>query len=279
MKWGAYFRLARFHKPVGILLLWAPTAWALWLANQGHPSIQLVVIVLFGTIIMRAAGCIVNDIADRQIDLHVARTKTRPLTSGEITLVEAVGVLGFFLFCALLLLIQLPVQCTPYALAALLVTGIYPLCKRIISAPQLILGVAFSMGIPMVYVASGVAFNQTFWSLCVINFLWIIAYDTQYAMVDRADDLLIGVKSTAILFGQWDRVIINVLLAMMHLGWLFVAISLGFKYYFFIVWGIGLALLIAEDHLIANRDPKRCFQAFMLNCWYGIVMWGGLLHW
>ena len=277
MKGGVYLRLARFHKPVGILLLWAPTAWALWLANRGHPSIKLILIFFLGTCLMRAAGCIVNDIADRHIDLHVKRTEARPLTTGEVTMPEALGALFFFLLCAWFLLLQLPYACFPYAIAALVVTVIYPFCKRFMRAPQLVLGIAFSMGLPMVYVARGLAFDGVFWTLCLINFLWIVAYDTQYAMVDREDDKRIGVQSTAILFAEWDKVIIGLLLAMMHLIWLVLAINLLFNDYFFIAWFVGLLILTAQYRLIANRDPRECLQAFLLNAWYGMVMWAGVL--
>ena len=276
MKSSAYLRLARFHKPVGIVLLWAPTAWALWLANRRDPAAKLVVIFFLGTAVMRAAGCIVNDIVDRHIDLHVKRTEARPLTTGEITMPEALGALFFFLLSAFLLVLQLPYACFPYAIAALVITLIYPFCKRFMKAPQLVLGIAFSMGLPMAYVASGVAFDGVFWTLCLINFLWIVAYDTQYAMVDREDDLRIGVKSTAIWFGQWDKVIVNLLLAMMHLIWLILAIHLLFDYYFFIAWFVGFFILTAQYSLIANREPEECCRAFLLNAWYGMVMWGGV---
>lgn len=277
MKLGAYLRLARFHKPVGIMLLWAPTAWALWLANSGGPSVKLVMIFFLGTCVMRAAGCVVNDIADRKIDLHVKRTEARPLTTGEITLFEAFCALSFFLLCALFLLLQLPYACFPYAIAALVVTVIYPFCKRFMKAPQLVLGIAFSMGIPMAYKALGISFDAPFWILCLINFLWIVAYDTQYAMVDREDDERIGVKSTAIFLGHWDTVIIKLLLALINLLWLIIAIKLEFKHYFFIAWFIGLLLITVQYRLITHRDPRECLQAFLLNGWYGLVMWGGVL--
>ncbi len=276
MNWKAYLRLTRFHKPVGILLLWAPTAWSLWIANHGHPCAKLVIIFFLGTCVMRAAGCVLNDLADRNIDLYVKRTATRPLTSGEISVVEALGVLFFFLIFALILLLQLPFTCIPYAIAALLVTVIYPFCKRFMKAPQLVLGIAFSMGIPMAYVASGVLFDGAFYSLFLINFLWIIAYDTQYAMVDRDDDRRIGVKSTAIFLGRYDKFTINLLLAVMHLFWLMLAIQCQCNPYFFIAWFLGLAIIIAQYRLISNRLPEECLQAFLLNAWYGMVMWGGV---
>ena len=277
MTWHVYLRLARFDKPIGIFLLWAPTAWALWIANSGHPSVKWVMIFFLGTCVMRAAGCIVNDLVDRRIDVQVKRTEMRPLTTGEITVFKAYCALIFFLGCALLLLLQLPYACLPYAIAALVVTVIYPFCKRFMNAPQLVLGIAFSMGLPMAYVASGLSLNTSFWALCLINFLWIVAYDTQYAMVDREDDKRIGVKSTAILFGRWDQLIIYLLLLMMHLLWLVLALKLQWHDTFFIAWGIGLILLVVQFRLIAHRRREQCLRAFLLNGWYGMVMWAGIL--
>jgi len=272
-KLSAYYRLARFDKPAGILLLWAPTAWALWFANHGHPSIKLVLIFLLGTILMRAAGCIINDIADRDIDCHVERTKHRPLACGEVSLGECLMVLSCLLLGALILLIFLPLSCLRFALIALLVTVIYPFCKRFISAPQMVLGVAFSMGIPMAYVASGVAFDAVFWVLCLLNFLWIMAYDTAYAMVDKPDDQLIGVRSTAIWFGSYDRLVVTCLLALVHLFWLLLGLYLVLSWFFYFVWLMATFLLAWEVYLIRSDDRKQIFQAFMLNAWYGIIMW------
>ena len=277
MNYRAYLRLARLDKPVGILLLWAPTAWALWIANGGFPSVKLFLIFLFGTFVMRSAGCVINDIADREIDIHVKRTKTRPLTTGEVSLFEASSLLVFFLLCAFLLLWQLPWVCFPYAFAALVVTVVYPFCKRFLKAPQLVLGIAFSMGIPMAYVASEAPFDHAFWALCVINFLWILAYDTQYAMADRKDDLRIGVKSLAIYLGQWDKLIVNLLLGMVQLLWLILAIHLDLNGYFYIAWVVGLVVLTVEYRLLAHRKSRECLQAFHLNVWYGLVLWLGLI--
>ena len=277
-KLSAYSRLARFDKPAGILLLWAPTAWALWFANHGHPSIKLVLIFLLGTILMRAAGCIINDIADRDIDCHVERTKHRPLTCGEVSLVECLMVLSCLLFGALILLINLPLNCFRYAFIALLVTVIYPFCKRFISAPQLVLGVAFSMGIPMAYVASGVTFDGVFWVLCLLNFLWIIAYDTVYAMVDKPDDQVIGVRSTAIWFGRYDRLVSTYLLAIMHLLWLILAFCLALSWFFYFGWLMATFLLTWEVYLIRSDDREKIFQGFIMNAWYGLIMWLAISH-
>jgi 4-hydroxybenzoate polyprenyltransferase len=277
MNLSAYYRLSRFHKPAGTLLLWAPTAWALWLANQGHPSIRLVLLFFLGTVVMRAAGCVMNDIADRHIDSHVERTKTRPLTSGEVSLVEALGLLILYLMIALIILLQLPDTCFYYAILALAVTVIYPFCKRFLEAPQLILGIAFSMGIPMAYAASEVTPDMTMMYLLLLNFFWILAYDTQYAMVDRVDDLLIGVKSTAVLFGKKDTLIIGLFHGVTQILWLVLATNYGLSGSFYLGWVIATMLLMYQQKLTYLREENRCWQAFISNGWYGLIMWGALL--
>lgn len=263
----------RFHKPVGILLLWFPTAWALWVANEGKPPYFLTILFLLGTILMRAAGCVVNDIADRHIDLHVKRTHMRPLTTGEVSLIEALLLLLGLLFCALLVLIQLPAICFYYALMAVFITVLYPFCKRFIRSPQLVLGIAFSMGIPMAFAASSVVVNSAMFYLLAINFIWIVVYDTQYAMVDREDDLRIGVKSTAILFAENDRVIIGLLQTLFHLLWIPLGWHFNYSLSFWGFWVIAALILLYQQKLIAKREAESCLQAFSSNSWYGLVMW------
>jgi len=277
MNISAYYRLARFDKPVGILLLWAPTAWALWLANHGHPPLILIGLFFSGTLIMRAAGCVVNDMADRHFDKHVQRTQERPLTSGELSLKGAGVFLLVLLSIALIILAQLPAQCIVFALMALLLTVIYPFCKRYIQAPQLILGLAFSMGIPMAYAASAVAMDGLMVLLLIINILWTLAYDTQYAMVDRKDDLRIGVKSTAILFAHYDVTIISALQMLFHGLWLWVGALANFSALFYVGWLTAALLLIYQYLLIRQRQEKNCFKAFLNNSWYGVVMWLALM--
>lgn len=277
MKWGSYFRLMRFDKPAGTLLLWFPTAWALWIANQGNPTLRLGLLFLVGTILMRAAGCVMNDIADRHIDLHVQRTAKRPLTTGEVGLQEAIILLLVLLFAALLILIQLPKACFYYALFAVLITVVYPFCKRFIQGPQLVLGLAFSMGIPMAYAASGRLPDLSMFILLIINFLWILAYDTQYAMVDRKDDLRIGVKSTAILFASYDRVIIAIIQFVFHSLWLLLAFEQGYSRIFLFFWLLATVILLHQQRLILKLDPLRCFQAFLTNSYYGLLMWIALI--
>ncbi|MDP3562366.1 MAG: 4-hydroxybenzoate octaprenyltransferase [Legionellaceae bacterium] len=277
LNWSAYYRLMRFHKPAGIVLLWVPTAWALWLANRGMPSLVLLIYFFLGTVCMRAAGCVVNDIADRHIDKHVTRTQARPLTSGEINLFEAMALLFALLCIALFIVTRLPILCFYEALLALFITIVYPFCKRIFQAPQLILGLAFSMGIPMVYAASGKAPDQIMCLLFILNFAWIVAYDTMYAMVDRADDLLIGVKSTAILFASYDRLIIGLLQLICHGFWLLIGLMIHASVVFYVCWGIGLGIFIFQQYLLALRDHSSYWRAFVINGWYGLVMWLGLV--
>ncbi|KTD20811.1 4-hydroxybenzoate-octaprenyltransferase [Legionella lansingensis] len=272
LNWRAYLKLMRFHRPIGILLLWWPTAWALWLAHQGSPPLPLIVLFLLGTIFMRAAGCVVNDIADRHIDLHVQRTKNRPLTAGDVGLLEALVLLCMLLFVSLLILLQLPKVCFYYALMAVSITVLYPFCKRFLQSPQLVLGIAFSMGIPMAYAASNRMPDKTMLILLLINFLWIIAYDTEYAMVDREDDLRIGVKSTAILFAAYDKLIIAILQFLFHFCWLPLGVMLTSLSFWF-CWGIAGLNLLYQQKLLSKRKPADCLRAFSSNHWYGLIMW------
>lgn len=276
IKWSAYCRLLRFNKPVGTLLLWYPTAWALWIANEGFPPLKLLFLFCIGTILMRAAGCVFNDIADRHVDKHVARTKLRPLTSGEINLFEAFLLLIVFLCAALGIVINLPAQCFYLSLAALFITLFYPFCKRFLKAPQMVLGLAFSMGIPMAFQASGTPLNGEFITLFIINFLWIVAYDTMYAMTDREDDLKIGIKSTAIYFGKNDRAIIGGLLCLLHVLWLYWALKNNVHIGFYYFWIAAMLVLAYQLKLINKRIPIDCFKAFIVSSYYGLIMWIGV---
>lgn len=274
-KLALYFKLMRFNKPIGIYLLWFPTAWALWLANQGHPSSHLVGYFLLGTMLMRAAGCVINDIADRHIDGDVERTRDRPLATKALSLSSACILLGILFILAFMIVLQLPTACLFWALFAAFVTILYPFCKRYIQAPQLVLGVAFSMGIPMAYIASGVAFNNTMILLLCINYIWIVAYDTMYAMADRIDDLRIGVKSTAILFGQYDRRIILWMQALLHALWFLLPMQKSVAFYG--LWFLAGIVLIKQQSQLKVGSPAACFNAFLLNAWYGLFMWIALI--
>ena len=277
MRVQAYLRLMRFHKPVGTLLLWLPTAWALWIANSGTPPPILVIYFLLGTIFMRAAGCVMNDIADRHIDKHVKRTNARPLTTGEVSLQEAIIMLLLLLLAALLIVIQLPPVCFYYALAALFITVLYPFCKRFFEAPQLVLGLAFSMGIPMVFAASGQLINASMILLFILNFAWIVSYDTMYAMVDREDDLRIGVKSTAVLFAKHDSKIILLLQIFFHFLWFYLAFSKPYSQFFYIFWVVAGGILFYQQKCLRQQNLPAYFRAFSSNVWYGLVMWSALI--
>jgi 4-hydroxybenzoate polyprenyltransferase len=274
---NAYIRLMRLDKPIGSFLLWYPTAWTLWAANNGIPSLSVLFLFMLGTIIMRSAGCVINDISDRNLDKFVTRTKMRPLTRGEISLKSALLVVVILLFMAFFVLLCLPVACVTYALLALVLTIVYPLCKRFINAPQLILGLAFSMGIPMAYAASGVPLNSTGFLLLIINMLWIIAYDTLYAMADKKDDMVIGIKSTAIYFGSYDRSIVAFLQVTMHFLWLCWASTMQMSLIFYLFWGLAALILFWQQWLIRNSTPKIYIQAFLINNYYGALMWAAIV--
>ena len=277
MKWNAYWRLMRFDKPVGILLLWFPTAWALWFANKGTPSLKLLSLFLVGTVLMRAAGCVINDIADRDIDKHVTRTQFRPITSGEVTLKEACIILGLLLFSALLIVINLPLNCFYLSLIALFISFLYPFSKRFFNAPQLLLGLAFSMGIPMAYVASNAVLNIDFIILFLINFAWIVAYDTMYAMTDKADDLRLGVHSTAIFFGKFDTCIIGILQCFFHGLWLYWGLRHESGIWFYLFWFAASLVLVYQQKLLYEGDRTKCFKAFIVSIYYGLLMWLGVV--
>jgi 4-hydroxybenzoate polyprenyltransferase len=273
----AYLRLMRMHKPVGVLLLWLPTAWALWIANQGRPPLPLIIYFFCGTLLMRAAGCIINDMADRHIDIHVKRTHKRPLAAGEVGLFEALTLLGFLLLGALWIVLQLPKTCFYYAIVALLISILYPFCKRFFIAPQLVLGFAFSMGIPMAYAASYVPINLITILLFTLNFAWIVAYDTMYAMADKEDDLRLGVQSTAIWFSPHERLIIGILQIFFHLMWLYIAWIMQWGMLFYLCWSLAIGILFYQQILLSRNNSEAYLSAFSSSVMYGALMWLSLL--
>lgn len=277
MSLQAYYHLLRLHKPVGTLLLWFPTAWALWLANEGMPPNSLVIYFFMGTLVMRSAGCLLNDLADRHVDPHVERTKNRPLVTKAVSLPRAIILLIALLCVALVILLQLPIACFKYAVTSLILTVIYPFFKRFFNAPQLILGLAFSMGIPMAYAASGVALSTTTGLLIVINFFWIVAYDTIYAMADKPDDLKIGVRSTAILFGDQDKNMVFLLQSLAQAGWLILAFQLHLNFAFYIAWGVNSIIFIQQQYCMRVMDVPDYLKIFTSNSLYGFLFWVALL--
>lgn len=276
-KVNAYWRLMRFNKPMGTVLLWAPTAWALWLANEGLPNFKTLIIFLLGTVIMRAAGCVINDVADKNYDGHVQRTKFRPLATGEIGLVNALVLFIALLVIALFLVLQLPILCLYQACVALFVTIVYPFCKRFFAAPQLFLGLAFSMGIPMAFAACNKSFSVAAWILFSINFLWIVAYDTIYAMADKKYDLTLGLRSTAIFFASHDKLVVAMLQCLLHFFWLFIADITHLNFPFYIFWLLGIYVFYLQHKLMQLDDETAYFRGFLINGWYGITMWFGLI--
>ena len=272
-----YFALMRVDKPVGWLLLLWPTLWALWIASDGEPSGKLIWIFSLGVFLMRSAGCVINDYADRDIDPAVQRTEQRPLAAGILKPKQALALFALLGLCALCLLWMLPMRVWPWSIPAIILTVVYPYMKRFIQAPQLVLGMAFSFGMPMVYVAVGHSFDTVFWLLILTNMCWVMVFDTQYAMSDREDDLKVGVKSSAILFGKWDRHILGLLQVVVLLLLVILAnlLSLGSSFFMSVLL-VGV-LFTYQQRLTAERNRQPCFQAFLNNAWVGAIVWFGLL--
>jgi 4-hydroxybenzoate polyprenyltransferase len=275
--YSRYLRLMRLHRPIGIWLLLWPTLWALWIAAAGSPDEAVFVIMVLGTIVVRSAGCVINDYADRKIDPHVARTADRPLATGEVAPVEALLLFAALMLIALGLVLTLNALTVTLAVAGALLTVLYPFAKRFLSAPQFVLGLAFSWGVPMAFAASTGSVPRVGWLLFLATVLWVIVYDTQYAMTDRDDDRKIGVKSTAILFGDLDRVIVALLQALL-LGSLVLVgrnAELGSWYY----GGLGAAagFCLYQAYLIKDRDAIMSFRAFLNNAWLGGAIFAGIV--
>ena len=271
----AYARLMRADRPVGTLLLLWPTLAALWVAAEGLPPVGILAAFIVGTFLARSAGCVVNDIADRDVDGRVKRTRERPLPTGEISVNEALALLAILAVLCLAIVLTLNAPTRYLALAGAAVAVAYPFLKRWSHWPQAALGVAFSWGIPMAFTAVTGTTSGIAWMLFAASLLWIVAYDTLYAMVDRDDDLLIGIKSTAILFGNADRAIIGALQLMTAgtLVWLgFVA---GFDHGWYVGIAAALGLFAFQQHLIRNRDRDACFRAFGNNVWVGFALFAG----
>jgi 4-hydroxybenzoate polyprenyltransferase len=275
-KWQAWCRLMRIDKPIGSLLLLWPTLWALWLAGRGAPSVGVLVVFILGVFLMRAAGCVINDFADRKIDGHVKRTASRPLPSGTISEKEAKILFVLLVAAAFGLVLTLNTMTILLSVAGLALAWVYPFMKRVTHLPQLILGAAFGWSIPMGYAAVSESLPLPCWLLFAVNILWTVAYDTQYAMVDRDDDIRIGVKSTAILFGRYDKVIIGLLqaLTLMLLVWLGWQLRLNGVYYAALVVAGGL--FAYQQLLIVERDRQACFKAFLNNNLVGMVIYLGI---
>ena len=275
-KFHALALLMRWHRPIGILLLLWPTLWALCIAGAGKPPLRLTLVFIGGVVLMRSAGCVINDFADRHFDGAVARTRERPIVSGKVSPVEALILFVLLCLAAAALLWPLNAAARWLAIPAVMITVIYPFLKRITHLPQLMLGVAFSWGVPMAFAATTGSVTATGWFVFLIACIWPVAYDTLYAMVDRPDDLRIGVKSTAILFGNHDIKIVAALHLLMLLLLVVLGISLSCQFYYYL--GILAAALVMayQQYLITNREPARCFQAFLSSQWAGCFILVGL---
>ena len=274
---GDFIALMRLDKPIGIYLLLWPTLWALWIAGKGAPSLANIVIFVGGVILMRSAGCVINDYADRKIDGHVARTRQRPLTSGKIQPREAILLFCLLVASSFVLVLLTNANTVWLSFGGLALAACYPFMKRYTYYPQVVLGAAFSWGMPMAFMAETGELPVTLWLLYMANLLWTVAYDTYYAMTDREDDLKIGVKSTAILFGDADRAIIATLQGMALLCLLLAGqrFELGLYYNFGLL--VAAACFAWEFHLTRSRDPQACFQAFLHNHWAGLAIFVGIV--
>ncbi|HBM84410.1 MAG TPA: 4-hydroxybenzoate octaprenyltransferase [Halieaceae bacterium] len=276
---SALLKLVRFDRPIGTLLLLWPTLGALWIAAEGTPEPRLVVIFCLGTLLMRSAGCIVNDLADRHWDGSVTRTRERPLVTGAVTVTQARALFLLLSLASFGLVLLTNTLTTLLSVVGLLLASTYPFMKRYTYWPQVVLGAAFSWAIPMAFAAQLEALPSALWLLYLANLLWTMVYDTQYAMVDRDDDIKVGIKSTAVLFGEADRLVIGALQALCLLAWLLAGqrFGLGDAYYL----GVLVAALLFGYHqyLIRGRDRAACFRAFRHNNWVGLAIFMGIaLH-
>ena len=276
-KWLAIKLITRMDKPIGTYLLLWPTYWALWIASDGWPNLHLLIVFSLGVFIMRSAGCVINDYADRKIDGKVERTKNRPLVNGMMTSNEAINLFGILIGMALGLVLTLSWPTIYLSVVALFLAALYPFMKRYTQLPQVFLGAAFSWGMIMAFAEAQGEIPLVAWLLFLANLCWTVAYDTMYAMVDREDDLKIGVKSTAILFADNDKRIIG-FLQLLTLGLLWTVgdiLAFGWPYQLTLV--VAGALFSYQQLLISNRERDACFKAFLHNHWVGLIIFVGIL--
>ena len=271
-----YLQLMRVDKPIGILLLLWPTLWSLWLAAEGVPSLKNLVVFTLGCVLMRSAGCVINDYADRDFDKHVHRTRERPVTAGRIKPTHALLLFAVLCVLALGLVLLTNALTIKLAVVAVALTAIYPYCKRHTHLHQIVLGAAFAWAIPMAWAAQKGTLAPTVWVIYCTAVLWTLVYDTFYAMVDREDDIKIGIRSTAILFGESDRTITSVLQSLVILSLLLVGQKCHLHWPYFLSVVIAAALFGWQQHLIKNREPAACFRAFLHNNWVGMVIFAGI---
>ena len=276
-KTRAMLQLIRFDKPIGTLLLLWPTLWALWIAAEGVPDLDLLVIFLLGTFLTRSAGCIVNDLADRHVDGAVARTSGRPLVTGAVSVKEAVALFFTLMLLAFGLVLLTNTLTIQLSIVAVLLASTYPFMKRYTHLPQVVLGLAFSWGIPMAFSAQINQLPPALWLLFLGNLWWIVAYDTKYAMVDREDDIHAGVKSTAILFGMYDRLAVAILQLLCLLTLYLAGREFSLGLYFKLSLIVAAAMFGYQQYLIRDRDRDACFRAFLHNNWVGLAIFVGIV--
>jgi 4-hydroxybenzoate polyprenyltransferase len=272
-----YALLMRLDRPIGSLLLLWPALWALWLAGDGHPRSLVVVVFVLGVVLMRSAGCVINDYADRRIDPHVTRTRQRPLAAGRVSSREALilfVVLCLLAFALVLLMNRLTVM---MSIGGLVLAVIYPFMKRYTYLPQVVLGMAFGWAVPMAFAAQSGAVPPVAWLLFIATVLWDTAYDTMYAMVDRTDDLRIGVKSTAILFGEADRHLIALIQGLFFVVMIMIGRQLQLGGFYYVGLAAAVALAVYQLLLIRRREPGACFKAFLNNNWFGLAIFAGIV--
>ena len=276
-KTNALWRLMRFDRPIGILLLLWPTLWALLIAGEGSPSLKNILIFGAGVVLMRAAGCIMNDVADRDFDPHVERTRSRPLAAGELTVREALVTFFMIMLLAFGLVLMTNALTIKLAFAGAALAASYPFFKRWTHFPQVVLGLAFGWGIPMAFAAENGFVAPVAWLILLINITWSVIYDTLYAMVDRDDDISIGLKSTAILFGRHDLLILRFLKILMIILLLVLGVKLQLTWPWFAGVAIAAGLFGWQQKLVVKRDRDGCFKAFLNNNWVGVAILAGLL--
>ncbi|MBU2708615.1 4-hydroxybenzoate octaprenyltransferase [Zooshikella marina] len=273
----AYSQLMRLNRPIGTYLLLWPTLWSLWIAAQGLPNTSLIIIFSLGVFLMRSAGCVINDFADRHFDGHVKRTQLRPLITGKASAKEAIWLFFVLVLFSFLLVLQTNTYTVLLSFGALALATCYPFMKRYTHFPQVVLGAAFSWSIPMTFSAQTGELSVTTWLLYAANLSWTVAYDTQYAMVDRDDDLQIGIKSTAILFGQADNLIIAILQLLALLLMVIVGIIQQLDWPFYTGLIAASLLFIYQHYLTHGRNRERCFLAFLNNHWVGLLIFLGTM--
>jgi 4-hydroxybenzoate polyprenyltransferase len=271
-----YALLVRLDKPIGIFLLLWPTLWALWFAAEGVPDLSIMFIFILGVILMRSAGCVVNDLADRNIDQHVTRTRNRPIPAGKVGVREALIIAFVLISCAFLLVLQLNPLTVKLSFAGAALAILYPFTKRYTYIPQFFLGLAFGWAVPMAFAAQAGELPVIVWVLLMATVLWAVVYDTMYAMVDRVDDIRMGVKSTAILFEDADRMIIGVIQVLVLLALVLVGGRMEANWAYYAGLAVAGCFSLYQQYLIKDRIPEYCFRAFLNNHWFGAAVFAGI---